>query len=178
MEQPENRLPELQDNLLSEAQAAILKQVAAGRGRVPTPFRIWIQSPELAGPLHELGTRLSKNTSLSKRERELAILLMARHWRAEYVFEVHTREAAEAGLSNAIIESIRAGLLPSLTDRREQLVYDLVRDFDHASPASDQSFQDALAALGHHGLAEVLVLCGYFTSVSLAMKLYQVSPPG
>ena len=33
---------------------------------------------------------------------------------------------------------------------------------------------EAVAALGHPGLADLLAMCGYFTSVALAMNLYRV----
>jgi 4-carboxymuconolactone decarboxylase len=172
-----SRLPELREDSLSKAQSEILKRVETGRGRVPTPYRVWIQSPELAEPMHGLGSFLSKNTSLSTREREIIILHVARHWHADYVFEVHAREALEAGLSEKEIAAIRAGSLPNFTDERELSICGIVRDFARPDPASDDLFNEAVVALGHQGLAEVLALCGYYTSVSLAMKLYRATPP-
>jgi 4-carboxymuconolactone decarboxylase len=174
----QGRIPKLAEDSLSETQRSLLKQIEVQRGRVPTPYKIWIQSPVLAEPLQQLGTLLSTKTSLSKREREIAVLLMARYWQAEYVFEQHAREAIEAGLPGAVIADIRADALPEVADARERSIYGIVRDFSQPAPSNDKTFHDALAALGHNGLAELLVLCGYFTSVSLAMKLYKVPLPG
>jgi 4-carboxymuconolactone decarboxylase len=176
--QKQSRLPELREDLLSELQSSLLQRLTATRGRVPTPYKIWVQSPKLAEPLQELGTFFTKETSLSKRECELTILLIARHWQAAYVFEVHVRDAVEAGLSETIIADIRVGSRPELTERRERLVYDVVCGFAQLAPSDDELFDEALKNFGHKGLAELLVLCGYFTSVSLAMKLYRVPPPG
>jgi 4-carboxymuconolactone decarboxylase len=175
-QQKQSRLPELREDLLSELQSSVLQRLTATRGRVPTPYRIWIQSPKLAEPLQELGAFLSKEISLSRREYEIAVLLIARHWQAEYVFDVHARDAADAGFSESVIADIRAGSSPELTDPRERLVCDIVRGFAQPTSPDDELFDDALTKLGHKGVAELLVLCGYFTSVSLAMKLYRVSP--
>lgn len=120
---PPNRLPDLREDLLSEAQRSVLKRLQAKRGRVPTPYRIWIQSPALAEPLEELGTQLSESVRLSKPEREIAILLIAQHWHADYVFEVHVREAKEAGLSEALIAEIRNGATSHLADPLAMKVY-------------------------------------------------------
>ena len=175
--QEPNRVPELRYELLSELQASILRQLEATRGRIPTPYRIWIHSPKLARPLQELGTCLSEETSLSKREFEIAILLIAKHWQAAYVFDVHVREALQVGVPDAVIASIGAGSLPDFAEPRERLLYYVVRSLEQASPPNDELFEDALGAFGHKGLAELLVLCGYFTAVSLAMKLYQLPSP-
>jgi 4-carboxymuconolactone decarboxylase len=149
------------------------------RGRVPTPFKIWLHSPALADRLQELGAFLTTGTSLSKREAKIAILLVATHWRAEYVFKMHAREAREAGLPETVIEAIAAGTgpthCPPIVDSREQIVYQIVSSFVRIENAPDAMFAAAVTQLGHAGVAELLALCGYFTSLALAMKLYRVS---
>jgi 4-carboxymuconolactone decarboxylase len=42
---------------------------------------------------------------------------------------------------------------------------------------SDAQFAEIEAALGRSGIAEVLVLIGYYTSVALAMKVHEVPIP-
>ena len=170
----QSRIPELDQNALSSLQRELLQRIEAGRGRVPTPFKIWLQSPTLASPLHELGTLLSEGVSLSTREREIVILLIAREWGADYVFSNHLREAAEAGLPTAALDDIRKGTVPDLSDPREQSIATIVGNLVRKEPTNDAAFEDAIARLGHAGLAELLIVCGYFTSIGLAMKLYQM----
>jgi 4-carboxymuconolactone decarboxylase len=44
---------------------------------------------------------------------------------------------------------------------------------------SDTEFAEIEKAIGRDGVAEVLVLIGYYTSVALGMKVHQVPiPPG
>jgi 4-carboxymuconolactone decarboxylase len=172
--QQTSRIPELRREQLSETQSALLLRLEAARGRIPTPFKIWIHNPALAEPLQTLGTLLTKGVCLSKKEREIAILLIARHWEADYVVETHSREALEAGLPEAIIAEIRSGAQPKLADPRERNVCAIVGDFVRNANTGDSTFNDALAALGHEGLVELILLCGYFTSIGLAMKLYRM----
>jgi 4-carboxymuconolactone decarboxylase len=42
---------------------------------------------------------------------------------------------------------------------------------------SDADFAEIEAVLGRNGIAEVLVLLGYYTSVALAMKVHEVPIP-
>jgi len=42
---------------------------------------------------------------------------------------------------------------------------------------SDAEFGEIETALGREGIAEVLVLIGYYTSVALAMKVHDVPIP-
>jgi 4-carboxymuconolactone decarboxylase len=42
---------------------------------------------------------------------------------------------------------------------------------------SDAEFTELEKALGRNGIAEVLVLLGYYTSVALAMKVHEVPIP-
>jgi 4-carboxymuconolactone decarboxylase len=42
---------------------------------------------------------------------------------------------------------------------------------------SDAEFAEIEQALGREGIAEVLVLLGYYTSVALAMKVHEVPIP-
>jgi len=172
-----SRIPEIHLEQLSAEQRALIERLEAARGRVPTPFKIWIHNPAIADPLLELGARLTRGVSLSRREREIAILLMAHHWSAEYVLEIHSREASEAGLPQAVIAELRVGIIPEIGDPRERSVCAIVADFLQKTGSNDGTFDSALAALGQEGLAELLVLCGYFTSICLAMKLYRMPLP-
>jgi 4-carboxymuconolactone decarboxylase len=172
-----SRMPVVHREQLTESQLDLVQRLEAERGRVPSPFRIWIHNPAIAEPLHELGVRLTEGVKLSMRERELAVLLIAHHWGAEYVMEVHSKMALESGLPPAVVAEICSGKIPQMENLRERSVCDIVADFLRKIVSSDGTFNGALSTLGQGGLAELLVLCGYFTSISLAMKLYRMPLP-
>jgi 4-carboxymuconolactone decarboxylase len=43
---------------------------------------------------------------------------------------------------------------------------------------SDETFERAVAVIGHNGVAEVIALLGYYSAVAMAMKTYRVPIPG
>ena len=58
------RIKDIPENELTLEQAKVFKDLVAGRGRLLTPYRIWIHSPRLAAALETIGTFLNKKGSL------------------------------------------------------------------------------------------------------------------
>lgn len=170
-----SRIAEIPPEQLSPAQAAVLQTLQQGRGRIPTPYKVWLHSARLAECLHPLGVLFTQETLLTKREVEIVILTAAAHWNCEYVLTGHAREARAVGLTDDVIEGIRQHRDVTLPDAREQAVLDIARSSADSESAPDEVFNRSVHALGHAGVAELLALFGYFTAVSLAMKLYRVS---
>ena len=171
-----SRIQEIPPEQQSAEQKKILDDVLRGRGRVTIPFKIWLHSPPLATRIEALGTYLVTQSSLKPREVELATLAVARHWRANYVFAAHVRLGRQAGLPDSVMEAIGKDATPELPDPRERAIYDIAKAFDRRVVASDEVFDRAVKALGRNGLAELLVLLGYYSAVGMAMKLHQVPP--
>lgn len=173
-----SRILEIQVDAMTPEQAVAAEHLTKGpRGRIPTPYKVWLHSPHLAQFMERLGTFLSHDSSLSTREIEIAVLVVARHWGADYVLHNHAREAKEAGISAEAIEAILEGREPHWASPRDTAVYKIVKAADSGVVLSDSDFSYALTHLGRASIAEVVALLGYFTAVSLAMKLHAVSLP-
>ena len=174
-EQPAaSRILEIAPGELTEEQKAGLEALIEGRGRILAPYKVWLHSPELLRAMEQLGTFLNKRSSLSEREIELAICLIARHWAGEYVFAAHAARCLALGYSPAVIEAIRNGAIPELSSPRERAVYEIAVQAAKPGPGPDELFDRALAALGRDGLAELICLLGYYSAVAIAMKLHRV----
>ncbi len=174
---PESRILEIPPEHRSPEQRDVVDAVLGGRGRVPTPFAVWLHQPALAALWAPLGTYFAKGSSLSAREAEIAVTLIAQHWSGDFVFEAHLRRASELGCSRDIIDAIRTRAVPNFTDPRERAVYDLTVSAGLRESPSNRIFDDAVAALGRDGVADLIALLGYFTAVSLAMKFHNVPVP-
>jgi len=172
-----NRILEIPPEKLTPEQATIFEQLTAGRGRILGPYKIWIHSPAVASSMEQLGTFLNKRASLSKREVEIGILVIAQHWHADYVRQAHIREGKAAGLSQATIDAILAGADPRLSDAHERAVHRFATALVSGTKLSDAEFAEIEKALGRAGIAEVLSLLGYYTAVSMAMKVHEVPIP-
>jgi 4-carboxymuconolactone decarboxylase len=169
-----SRITEIDEGRLSEAQRTALNAVMGGRGFLPTPYKVWLHSAELVGLMEALGTFLNKRGSLSPREVEIAVLVIARHWHGDMVFAGHARTAEDLGVPAATIRLIAAGEEAHFPEARDQAVYDIARAAEAEEAPSDTAFERAVEALGRGGLAEVLALLGYFSAVAIAMKLHRV----
>jgi 4-carboxymuconolactone decarboxylase len=172
-----NRILEIPPDKLTQAQATVFEQLTAGRGRILGPYKIWIHSPTVASGMEQIGTFLNKSASLSKREVEIGILVIAQHWQGDYVRQAHIREGRAAGLSQETIDAILAGADPKLTDAHERAVHRFAVALVSGTKLSDADFAEIENVLGRDGIAEVLVLLGYYTSVALAMKAHDVPIP-
>jgi 4-carboxymuconolactone decarboxylase len=172
-----NRILEVPPHKLTPEQTAIFNQLVAGRGRILGPYKVWIHSPTIASGMEHIGTYLNKRGSLSPREVEIGILVIAQHWDADYVRQAHIREGKKVGLSQEIIDAVLAGKDPKLTDLHERGVYEFAAALANGAKLSDAKFAEIENVLGRNGVAEVIVLLGYYTSVALAMKVHEVPIP-
>ena len=72
-----------------------------------------------------------------------------------------------------------AGRDPQLADPHERAVHRFAAALVGGRKLSDLEFAEIEQTIGREGIAEVLVLIGYYTSVALGMKVHQVPiPPG
>jgi 4-carboxymuconolactone decarboxylase len=172
-----NRILEIPPEKLTAEQSKVFDQLTAGRGRILGPYKIWIHSPTVASGMERIGTFLNKFSSLSKREVEIGILVIAQHWQGDYVRQAHIREGKAAGLSQQTIDAILAGTDPKLVDAHEHAVHRFAAALVSGAKLPDAEFTEIERALGREGIAEVLVLLGYYTSVALAMKVHEVPIP-
>jgi 4-carboxymuconolactone decarboxylase len=76
-----------------------------------------------------------------------------------------------------VFDAIRAGEEPVLDNERERAVYDLARIAMAPGAGSDEVFARAERLLGRNGIAEVLALLGYYSSVAMGVKLHRVPVP-
>jgi 4-carboxymuconolactone decarboxylase len=172
-----NRILEIPPEKLTPEQTTVFERVTAGRGRVPAPYKIWIHSPTVASGMEHIGTFLNKRSSLTPRAVEIGILVIAQHWDADYVRQAHIRLGREVGLTQEQIDAILAGRDPKLTDPRERAVHKFAAALAAGAKMSDAEFAEIERVLGRNGVAEVLVLLGYYTSVALGMKVHEVPIP-
>jgi 4-carboxymuconolactone decarboxylase len=128
--------------------------------------------------MEQIGTFLNKRSSLSPREVEIGILVIAQHWDGDYVRQAHIREGRKQGLTQETIDAIVAGKDPKLTDPHERAVHGFASALVSGTKLTDAEFAAIESALGRPGVAEVLALLGYYTAVALGMKVHEVpSPP-
>ncbi len=163
---------------MNPAQKRVHDQIVAGkRGRFGGPFQLLIRAPEICRHASALGEHLRWGTSLPDRLSELAIIATARFWRAQYEWYAHAPLAEKAGVPAAAIEAIRTDGTPLFTAKDEALVYRICSEIFRTRRLSDDSFNEAVAALGETGLVEVIGIIGYYTLIANTLNVFQVGLP-
>src|SRR5262245_2788315 len=73
---------------LTPDQQRIARDIASVRSRVGGPFAIWLRTPAIADAANRLGTTLRHHSNVDRRLFELMVLIIARHWGAQYEWYV------------------------------------------------------------------------------------------
>lgn len=141
------------------------------------PFNAMLLSPELGMALQELGTAIRHRGELSPRSRELAILVVAAHWRCQFEVDAHTLLGAQAGLTTAELDALRAGEPLQLPDDEESAVLAATRKLALIADLGTTDYDAAAASLGPAKLFELSTLVGYYSLLALQMRIFGVSRP-
>ena len=163
------------DQMTPAQQEAYRFLVDGPRGRLPGPYKVWVHNPKLTHAAASLGQHFTPDSSsLTEREREIAVLVITSAWASDYPNAAHEKRGKEVGLPAAAVEAIIAGQPTSFADAREQLVYEVAHSLAHNRIVSQGLHDRAVAGLGHERITDLIVLMGYYTAVSLTMNFYAV----
>ncbi|WP_321818151.1 MULTISPECIES: carboxymuconolactone decarboxylase family protein [unclassified Paraburkholderia] len=171
-----NRIERIDPETASDEQNKVIARLGEGRGRIPTPFHIWLHNPNLAAGMEIIGTHVDRSPVLTEAESEVAILATAVFWNAPYVIANHRRHALKAGVPEAVVEAILAKRRPEAGDDRFGALCAAVSDILAGAAIEETRFARYDAVLGRAVIAELLVTVGYFTSISLGMTLHALEP--
>jgi 4-carboxymuconolactone decarboxylase len=165
------------EQLTAEQQAVaaeVLKQSSAGLGG---PYGMLIKSPELLKRYLLMTDYLRQKTSLPRRLNEMAILLEARLWDAQYEWWAHEPLARKAGLPEAIISDIREGKRPASMQPDEAIVYDVVTELLNKRQLSDDTFGKARQILGEQQVVDLVAVAGFYVMVSAVVIAGRIAIP-
>ena len=141
------------------------------------PFNAWLYSPEAGERAQKLGEALRFNNAMPPTLREVAILCVAVHWRAQYEWWAHVRIARKEGLDETVINAILTGEEPTETEHGVQAVTAFARETLNDKRVTDATFADAMARLGERGVVDLTTLLGYYCMVSASLNVFQVPLP-
>jgi 4-carboxymuconolactone decarboxylase len=141
------------------------------------PYRAYIQAPELATKLSALSDYLRWKTSLPPRLSEMAILITAREWTAQYEWFAHYPLAIKGGLDVKVADTIALGRRPEGMKPDETALYDLVTDLYRDRRVSDASYKAAKDAFGERGIMDIIGIIGYYDLVSMTLNTMEAKMP-
>ncbi len=169
--------------LTEDAMTAEQKRVAQGIASGPRgswqrgPFKALLRSPEIADRVQKVGEFVRFNSSIEPRLNELAIILCARKWTAQYEWYAHRKLAIDAGLRPEIADAIAEGKRPADLAENETAVYDFTHQLLHTGQVSDDAFAAVKGRFGEQGVIDLIGAVGYYTIVSFVLNVDRVPLP-
>src|ERR1700674_6120637 len=152
------------DRMTPEQREGYRFLVEGPRGRLPGPYKVWVHNPKLVHAAAPLGQHFTPGqSSLSEREREIAVLVITSKWHSAYPNNAHEKRGKEVGLPAAAVEAIIAGQPTTFETRREQTVYEVAMALAKGRIIPQGLYDRAVEVLGHESITDVIVLMGYYT---------------
>ncbi|MSP02142.1 MAG: carboxymuconolactone decarboxylase family protein [Acetobacteraceae bacterium] len=172
------RIPLVTEAAMTPAQRQVYDAMVNGpRKSAPVgPLAIAMHRPELAQAMSNLGLVLRFNSSFAPRLREFTILLTGRFWDCQFEWASHESEARKAGLTDATIETLRAGG-NRFEAADEQAIHDYAIELMTRHFASDAIYQRILAIFGVPGAVELTALIGYYAMIALTLNAAEFEIP-
>jgi 4-carboxymuconolactone decarboxylase len=174
-----SRVPEIQLDELTSEQQRVYDEIAGPRkGVVRGPFAIWIRLPEIADRANQFGNAIRLHGKLEKRLFELMVLIIARHWSAQYEWYAHAEAALNAGLSPDVVDAVRTHRKPAFAHDDEQLIYDIITELNETKKLSQPTYERAVDALGLDLMIELVTAAGFYTTAAMMINAFNAPVPG
>lgn len=172
------RLPAIPAEAMTPEQKRVAEAIMAGpRGSIRGPFAALLRSPVVADRVQSLGEYLRFNSSIPRALNELAILVTAREWSAQYEWYAHNRLAMQAGLPPHIAQAIAEGREPEGMDPDQRLVWTFCTELHRERGVSDATYAAAKARFGEQGVVDLVAVSGYYVLVAMTLNVSRVPLP-
>ena len=151
--------------------------VSGPRGELRGPFVPLIYSPELAARVQKVGEYLRFGTQLPDELVELAVLVVARHFRCANMWQSHRTLALKAGLRADIIGAIAAGHRPAALPERHAEIYDFCIQLTQSNAVKDECLDRVAAQWGRDTVVDLIGVCGYYAMLSMVFNAANIPLP-
>jgi 4-carboxymuconolactone decarboxylase len=173
-----DRFPPIAPEEMNAAQRDVAARIAdSPRGGIRGPFPALLHHPVLADRVQALGAHLRFGTGMPQKLVELAILVTARHWTAQYEWYAHEKIARREGLDPAIIAAIAEGRTPEAMPEDEAMVLAFARECLARGEPSDASFAALRDRFGLPGVLDLIAVAGYYSLVAIILNTARVPVP-
>jgi 4-carboxymuconolactone decarboxylase len=171
------------DKLTAEQKEYVASILSGPRADISGPLGVMMVSPEL-GDLSQKAIAYARFagregfSTVPPKLNELAILVVAKHWSAEYVWNAHHNAAVRFGLPADVVEAIRLGKRPPVMEKDVEVVYDFAHEFISKRQLSDATVNAAKQVLGgDRGVVDLVGTMGLYQISSMMVALDQTPLP-
>ena len=172
------RMPALQADSLSAAQAAAAAAFAAERG-VPVfgPFVPLLRSPDFMLCASRMGQYLRYGSALPLRISEFTILIVARAWSQPVEWAIHHPIALQAGVAPETAQALAEGRRPDAMSADEALAWAFSTELLHDRAVSAATYAATVARFGEQGVINLTGINGSYTLLAMTMNVTRTALP-
>jgi len=157
---------------MTPAQHTMLEHLFAGpRAGADGPFNVLLRSPEMGDIAQQFGASMRFNQAMPRKLNEMAIIITARYWTAQYEWYAHKRAALQAGLDPAIVDAIQHGRRPAAMQKDEDAVYTFCTELLNTKHVSDATFATAKNAVSEKGVVDLMGVMSWYQMVSMLLNV-------
>jgi 4-carboxymuconolactone decarboxylase len=167
------------DKLSPEQQAYVRSILTGPRSDISGPLGVMMVAPTL-GDLAQKAIAYARFagqegfSSVPPKYNELGILIVAKHWSANYVWNAHHNYGVKMGIPQDVVDAIRAGRRPAAMPKDIEAVYNFANEFITTRNVSDATLQAAKAVLGgDRGVVDLVGTMGLYQISSMMVRLDQ-----
>src|SRR5262245_41661091 len=155
----------------------VYDEIAASRGGVQPNFKALLNNPLATARMAALGGYVRFETPLPPRVKVLAILATAREFDGDYVWTANLPQTRNAGVDEATLEAIRESRAPQGLVLEDALIVQFTLELLRQHRITDATYQEVQHRLGDAGVIDLLILIGYYGSLSHTLSALEVMPP-
>jgi alkylhydroperoxidase family enzyme len=130
-----------------------------------------VRHPDLTGAYLPFNAYLLKNSTLTPRVREVALLRVVHRSNCEYLWSHHIPIAERAGLSPEDISAIRSGSCP---DRDDQMVIQAVDDLTAYNTVTQATWEELGGAFPDEQRMDLVFTIGGYFLLAMAVNTFGV----
>lgn len=162
-------IPDIAD--MSDDQRRVAQAIIdSPRKGIRGPFPMLLRRPAMADATRLLGDCIRYDNSLTDDVKELAILMVVRHWNIDVEWASHKKLALDAGLSEAVLAELERGARPGGLSSELDLAYDVVSELLSGRELSNPTYDRALKSFGEVGVVDLIGTAAYYNYISVIMN--------
>ena len=166
------RFPPIAPEAMTADQARFADEVGNAKSG---PYFAYQRSPGLWRAMQGVRQHLRGQGNIPLADQELAILVVARHWRSGFAFESHARLARNASVDEAVIAAVGRGERPELTGP-QAAIHDYCLALVSTGRVDNDAFARVKTHYGEQACVDLIGLVGFYTAVSMILNVDGQAP--
>jgi len=164
-------MPPIPADKLSDAQKKATAEFVEGRGYdLRGPWVPLLRSPDMLLAAKRMSDYLRFKSPLPERLKEMMILITAREWTQQYVWNSHYPLALKAGLKREIADAIADSRRPAGMAEDEEIAFDLSTEILRLKRVSDPTYERAAAKFGEAAVIDLISIVGYYNLLAIVLN--------